>query len=219
MSSNAPAATATKKKLCEFLTPTLRPIEERDLPAILEMIRELAAFEKMEDDVVATVDVLRTSLFPTDADVLSGKAVRSARAVVLERELMPGEEPTTTLKYATSAVHPTRLVLGFCLYYFSFSTFLGHHNVYVEDLCVREPYRAFGYGTVLLHSVIRHAVVHHGAKRVQWACLKWNTNAICFYEQKCGAKPEDEWTVYRLTGPRLEEYRDYVAPGGNTISE
>ncbi|KAI9216373.1 acyl-CoA N-acyltransferase [Blastocladiella britannica] len=201
-----------------FPAPTLRPIEERDLPAIWQMIYELAVFEKMEADVTCSVDDLRRSLFPSDADVLSGRAVRSARAVILERPRLADEPLPEGLTLPLSAVHPDHLVLGFCLYYFSYSTFLGQHNVYVEDLCIREPYRAFGYGTVLLHSVIKHAVEVHGARRVEWSVLNWNEPAIRFYEDKCGARPQSEWTVYRVAGERLDQYRGYVAPGSNALT-
>ncbi|ORZ38933.1 acyl-CoA N-acyltransferase [Catenaria anguillulae PL171] len=199
-------------------TPTIRPIVEADLPAIWQMIYELAEYEKMPDQVVCTVDDLRASLFPSDADVLSGKAVKSARAVVLERELADGEVPPASLKLPLSAVHPTRLYLGFCLYFFNYSTWQGQHNVWVEDLCIREPYRAFGYGSILLQSVIRHALVHHKAKRVEWWVLDWNEPAIQFYKGKVGAKPQDEWTVYRVDGERLERYREYQPPAG-TVAE
>ncbi|KAJ3367049.1 hypothetical protein GGF32_000110 [Allomyces javanicus] len=211
MSTSTKTATAVAARPA----PVLRPIEETDLPVIRAMIVELAIFEKLEHEVTCTLEDLRTSLFPADADVLAGRAVKSARAVILERDLAPGEQPPADLVHPLSVPNPAtnrpaRLVLGFCLYFFNYSTFLGQHGVYVEDLCVRAPFRVGGYGTILLHSVIRHAVVVHGAKRVEWSVLNWNENAIRFYADKCGAKPQDEWTVYRVTGDRLAQYRDYV---------
>lgn len=90
---------------------------------------------------------------------------------------------------------------GFALYLFNFSTFLAQPGIYLEDLFVRPPYRGHGVGRRLLTELARVAV-ERGCGRLEWSVLDWNEPAIGFY-QRLGAKPQDDWTVYRLTGEAL----------------
>jgi GNAT superfamily N-acetyltransferase len=91
--------------------------------------------------------------------------------------------------------------VGFALFFHNFSTFLGRPGIYLEDLFVRPENRGEGIGRLLLANLARLAV-ERGCGRLEWAVLDWNQDAIGFYE-RLGAKPNSEWTVYRLTGESL----------------
>ena len=93
--------------------------------------------------------------------------------------------------------------VGFALFFHNFSTFLGRAGIYLEDLYVRPSYRGKGYGKALLIKLAQIAVTR-GCGRLEWACLDWNRPSIDFYKS-LGAVPMDEWTVYRVSGPTLEE--------------
>lgn len=93
--------------------------------------------------------------------------------------------------------------VGFALFFHNFSTFLGRAGIYLEDLYVRPAYRGRGYGKTLITELARIAV-ERGCGRLEWWCLDWNKPSIDFY-LSLGAQPMDEWTVYRITGERLQE--------------
>lgn len=154
-------------------SPQLRPATIDDVPLILEFIRALAEYERMLDDVVATEDMLRETLF----------GVRPAAEVILCFE---GERPA-----------------GFALFFHNYSTFRGRPGIYLEDLYVRPEFRGRGYGKLLLATLARLCVERNCA-RLEWSVLDWNTPSIDFYKS-LGAMPMDEWTVYRLTGEKLEQ--------------
>ncbi len=134
---------------------------------ILRLIRDLAEYERAPNDVVATETGLREVLFGDE---------RSAH-VVIARE---GNEP-----------------VGFAVYFFNFSTWLGRPGLYLEDLFIRPDKRGHGYGRALLEHLARIAHTR-GCGRMEWAVLDWNEPAIEFYK-KLGATPMEEWTVFRLT--------------------
>ncbi|MFB0509035.1 MAG: N-acetyltransferase family protein [bacterium] len=94
---------------------------------------------------------------------------------------------------------------GFLLYFYNYSTFLGRPGIYIEDLYVNPKYRNKGVGKALMKYCIKLAK-EFGYKRVEWAALNWNP-ARKFYE-KLGAKPLNDWVLYRLTGKKLEELAD-----------
>jgi GNAT superfamily N-acetyltransferase len=91
--------------------------------------------------------------------------------------------------------------VGFALFFHNFSTFLGRPGIYLEDLFVVPEERAGGIGRALLEHLARLAV-DRGCGRLEWAVLDWNRDAIAFYE-RLGARPNSDWTVYRLTGEAL----------------
>ena len=93
--------------------------------------------------------------------------------------------------------------VGFALFFHNFSTFLGRAGIYLEDLFVLPEYRGYGCGTALLKKLAAIAV-ERGCGRLEWSCLDWNEPSIGFY-LSLGAKPMDEWTVYRVTGDALDE--------------
>jgi GNAT superfamily N-acetyltransferase len=91
---------------------------------------------------------------------------------------------------------------GFALFFHSFSTFLGRPGIYLEDLFVIPEHRGQGIGRALLAHLARLAV-ERGCGRLEWAVLDWNSEAIAFYE-RLGARPNSEWTTYRITGESLD---------------
>ena len=92
---------------------------------------------------------------------------------------------------------------GFALFFHNFSTFLGRPGIYLEDLFVIPALRGHGIGQVLLSHLAKIAA-ERGCGRFEWSVLDWNTDAIRFYE-RLGAKPMDEWTVFRIASDALEE--------------
>jgi len=91
--------------------------------------------------------------------------------------------------------------VGFALFFHNYSTFLAKPGVYLEDLYVREAARGKGVGKALLTRLAAIAVERE-CGRLEWAVLDWNKDAIGFYE-RLGARPNADWTVYRLTGDAL----------------
>jgi GNAT superfamily N-acetyltransferase len=145
----------------------IRPARVDDVPIILQLIRDLATYERAPDEVVTTEEQL--------VDFLFGK--RPVAEVLLAFE---GDSP-----------------VGFAVYFYNFSTWLGRPGLYLEDLFVKPEKRGKGYGRALLVGLAKIAR-DRGCGRMEWAVLDWNEPAIKFY-RALGAKPMDEWTVFRLT--------------------
>ena len=143
-----------------------------DVGTILNLIRELATYERAPNQVTATAEQL--------VDVLFGKKRAAEVLLAFERE-----EP-----------------VGFAVYFYNFSTWLGRPGLYLEDLFVRPEQRGKGFGRALLVELAKIAR-DRGCGRMEWAVLDWNEPAIDFY-RKLGAKPMDEWTVFRLTRDGIE---------------
>jgi GNAT superfamily N-acetyltransferase len=94
-------------------------------------------------------------------------------------------------------------VVGFALFFHNYSTFLCRPGIYLEDLFVRPELRGQGHGKALLAALAKLAI-ERGCGRLEWSVLNWNEPALRFY-RALGARPMDEWTVYRLTGADLEK--------------
>ena len=137
-----------------------------DTPLIVSLIRELAEYERAPNDAIATERELEEVLF--------------------------GEKPAAEVLLAFQAGGP----VGFAVYFFNFSTWLGRPGLYLEDLFVRPELRGKGYGRALLRHLAQIAQ-ERGCGRMEWAVLDWNEPAIGFYKN-LGAKPQDDWTVFRL---------------------
>jgi GNAT superfamily N-acetyltransferase len=154
-----------------------RPAQPQDVGFIIELIGELAEYEKLSDQVVADPAQLSEHLFGAKpyAEVLIG-----------EIDGVP---------------------MGFALFFHNYSTFLTKPGIYLEDLYVRQSARGVGLGKALLGALAKLAV-ERNCGRLEWSVLDWNEPAIGFYK-KLGAVPQDEWTVYRLTGPALGELAAY----------
>ena len=91
---------------------------------------------------------------------------------------------------------------GFALWFYNFSTFAGKAGIYLEDLFVEPELRGRGIGKALLKTLARRCMAE-GLPRLQWWVLDWNEPSIAVYKS-LGAKPMDEWTVFRVSGPELE---------------
>ena len=98
------------------------------------------------------------------------------------------------------------VVAGFALYFRDYSTFSGKAGLYLEDLYVRPTHRGAGLGRALLQRLAR-ICVERGYGRMRWAVLDWNAPSIAFYE-RLGARPEADWTCYRLSGDALGALAD-----------
>lgn len=127
------------------------------------------------------------------------KAADEARATREQlTEALFGDRPAA---FAHIAEDDGGEVVGFALWFLNFSTWRGVHGIYLEDLYVRPQARGAGHGKALLTELARLCVAR-GYERLEWSVLDWNRPAIGFYEG-LGARPQDEWTVYRLTDGAL----------------
>jgi GNAT superfamily N-acetyltransferase len=101
--------------------------------------------------------------------------------------------------------------VGYALFFHSFSTFLGRPGIYLEDLYVRPAMRGRGIGKALLVYLAQLAA-ERKCGRLEWAVLNWNEPSIAFY-RSLGARPMDEWSVYRLTGDSLKRLAEGARGG------
>lgn len=151
----------------------IRTATPADVPVMHAMIHELADYEKAPHEAKATEQQLTDALF--------------------------GERPAA---YAHVAVdESTGEPVGFALWFLNFSTWRGVQGIYLEDLYVRPEHRGAGHGKALLTELAR-ICVQRGYERLEWSVLDWNEPSIQFY-RSLGARPQDEWTVYRLTEDAL----------------
>ncbi|MEY2990088.1 MAG: hypothetical protein RLZZ163_1004 [Actinomycetota bacterium] len=150
----------------------IREATHSDIAAIHDMIVELAVYEKEPDAVIATPDDLRSALFG-DSPALFGHVVDD----------------------------PEHGVVGFALWFLNYSTWLGKHGIYLEDLYVKPTHRGSGYGIALLANLAR-ICLERGYGRLEWWVLDWNAPARGFYES-LGANALTEWIPYRVTGEQL----------------
>ena len=151
----------------------IRTARLADVPTILQLIRDLATYERAPNEVTATEEQLVDVLF--------------------------GEKPAAEVLLAFENETP----VGFAVFFHNFSTWLGRPGLYLEDLFVKPEKRGKGYGRALLVDLAKIAY-ERGCGRMDWAVLDWNNPAIKFY-RALGAKPMDEWTVFRLTRDGIAE--------------
>lgn len=147
-----------------------------DVALVLSFIKELAEYEKLLHEVVATEASLKETLFGKDANA----------------HVLIGYLNDTPVSFA--------------IYFHSFSTFLGRPGIYLEDLFVKLTARGHGIGKKML-AYLAQLAKNKNCGRLEWSVLDWNESAIGFYKN-LGAKPMDEWTVYRVTGPALDKLAD-----------
>ncbi len=160
-------------------TLNIRPAEPSDAAQIRRFVVDLAVYEKEPDAVLATEQEIHDSLFAENPRVF---------ALICEQRDRDG------------ALHP----IGFAVYFFNYSTWLGRHGIYLEDLYVDPAARGLGAGKALLKAVAQIAL-DSDCGRYEWSVLKWNTPSIEFYEA-CGAKPLDEWVGYRMDRAAMEAF-------------
>ena len=143
-----------------------------DVPVLLELVHELAIYEREPDAVEATAAMLSDALFGTSP-------VASCHVAEIDGQ-----------------------VVGFALWYVTFSTWTGRPGLWLEDLFVRPTARGTGLGKALLQQLAR-VCVERGWTRFEWWVLDWNAPAIGFY-RSLGAEPQDDWTTFRVDGAALE---------------
>lgn len=153
----------------------VRPATPDDVATILELIQQLADYEKEPDAVKNTPEMLHTHLF--------------------------GDNPRVFCHVIDDVVEGQSQVVGIAIWYETYSTWEGVHGIWLEDLFVIPELRGRGHGKRLLLHLAKIAV-ERGYSRYEWSVLNWNTPAIEFY-QALGAVPMDEWTNYRLDGAAL----------------
>ena len=126
----------------------------------------------------------------------------AARVVTTEADLRAalfGPRPAAEVIIGYAGDEPA----GFAMYFQTFSTFKGRPGLYLEDIFVKPEWRKQGLGTMLLARLARIAV-ERGYGRMEWSVLDWNEMALRVY-RAIGARPMDEWTVYRLNGDALRQ--------------
>jgi GNAT superfamily N-acetyltransferase len=149
---------------------------ESDVPLILSFIRKLAEYERLADTVVATEEGLREYLFG---------AKRYAEVLIARIKSQP---------------------VGFALFYYNFSTFVGKPGLYLEDLFVLPEFRGQGVGKALLVYLAK-LTIDRNCGRFEWMVLDWNSSAIGFYKS-LGAVPLTDWRLFRLSGDALSTLAD-----------
>ena len=157
--------------------PRIRPITPADVPAVTQLVYDLAEYERLREECHLTQEQLHAALFGPQPALFGLVATQNA-----------GEEEHG--------------IVGYALYFLNFSTWEGVHGIYLEDLYVRPDQRGSGLGKALLVALAEIAA-EGGFARIEWSVLDWNTPSIDFY-QALGAVAMDGWTVFRLTGPALE---------------
>jgi GNAT superfamily N-acetyltransferase len=157
---------------------SVRPVRPADVPAVVGMVRELAAYEEAEHEALMTEGQLHDALF--------------------------GESPALFGHVAAADGAGGDDLAGFALWFLNFSTWRGTHGIYLEDLYVRPGNRGSGLGRELLRTLAEECVTR-GYSRLEWSVLDWNAPSIDFY-RAAGAVPMDGWSVFRLTGEALPRF-------------
>lgn len=149
-----------------------RATTEKDIPVILDFIKQIAIYEKMLDKVVATEESLKESIFDNNR----------AEALLIEFN----DE-----------------VIGYIIYFFNFSTFVGREGLYLEDLYIKPEYRGNGIGKRAFERLVNIAK-ENKCERLEWVCLDWNEPSLKFYEN-IGAKQMNEWIIHRLDKEAIDK--------------
>ena len=152
----------------------IRDATADDVDEIVRLVRELALYEKEPDSVTATPHHFHEALFPVEASPAA---------------------------YGMVAVRQGRVV-GMAVWFTTFSTWTGRPGIWLEDLFVEPEQRGLGIGKALL-ARLAATCLERGYPRLEWAVLDWNEPSIEFYRSQ-GARAQDEWTTYRVTGAELQ---------------
>ena len=155
------------------MSVSVRAATPADASLIHQFIRDLAEYEKLLDAVEATEADTAAALF--------------------------GETPRAFADIAQIDGQP----VGFALWFYNYSTFVGRHGIYLEDLFVRPAARGSGAGKALLANLAKRCVAEN-LGRLEWSVLDWNAPSIAFYDS-LGAAAMDEWIIRRLTGDALKK--------------
>ncbi len=155
------------------MSVSIRSATPADAALIHQFILDLADYEKLLDTVEATEADTAAALFGPKA---------RAFADIAELDGQP---------------------VGFALWFYNYSTFVGRHGIYLEDLFVRPSARGAGAGKALLANLAKRCV-DEGLGRLEWSVLDWNAPSIAFYDS-LGAAAMDEWIIRRLTGDGIRK--------------
>lgn len=155
------------------MTTNIRPAIAADASTILNFIRDLADYEKLLHEVFADEASIKQSFFCEQP---------KAFALILEADAKP---------------------VGFAVYFYNYSTFLGRHGIYLEDVYVDPACRGSGLGKAVFQYLADKAIAE-GCGRLDWSVLDWNEPAIKFYE-KLGAETMTGWLGQRLSGNSLQQ--------------
>jgi len=172
----------------------IRYATQADVPTILQLINELASYEKALHEVLATEQTLKDSLsFPNDPSNLDkGFTEGYAKTLLIS--------PAST---TSSEEGEKEQIAGMALYFHNYSTWQSRPGIYLEDLFIRSSHRGKGYGTALIQALARECQ-RLNCKRLEWSVLKWNTPSIEFYEgSSIGATRMEEWVGMRVEGEGL----------------
>jgi GNAT superfamily N-acetyltransferase len=150
---------------------SIRPATPADTALVLQFIRDLAEYERLLHEVQATEADVARDLFGDPA---------RCHCDIAEADGTP---------------------VGFALWFYNYSTFLGRAGIYLEDLFVKPEARGLGAGKALLRGLARRCETEN-LGRLEWAVLNWNAPSIAFYDS-LGASAKDDWTVRRLDGEAL----------------
>lgn len=152
----------------------IREAIPEDSQTIFDFIMELAIYEKLPNEVKTTVEEIKESIFASNSTV---------KALICEED---------------------ETAIGYAVYFYNYSTWLGKNGIYLEDLYVSESKRGIGAGKAMLKYLAQKALSEN-CGRFEWACLDWNTPSRKFYES-FGAVPQTQWIGYRLEGETLEKF-------------
>lgn len=157
----------------------IREARPEDVEAICQRIVDLAVYEREPDAATGTPEDLRRALFGADPAVFCHVA------------------ETTGPDGGTE-------IAGIALWFLTYSTWQARHGIWLEDLFVLPEHRGSGMGLALLQT-LAGICRERGYKRLEWCVLDWNEPSIRFYES-VGARPQSDWTTYRLAGEALEGF-------------
>ena len=170
-------------------TYTIRYAIESDVPVILQMINELAAYEKALHEVLATEASLRSSLsFPLSPGAADSSFTEGYAKTIL---IAPADRPEA--------------IAGFALFCHNYSTWRARPGIFLEDLFVRPNSRKKGFGKALIQALGRECL-RLDCRRLEWNVLKWNTPSLEFYQsQAISATRMEEWVGMRVDNEALEK--------------
>jgi GNAT superfamily N-acetyltransferase len=153
---------------------SIRPATPRDAALIFALVGELAQFEQLAHELESTEAMFQAAMF--------------------------SDQPRVFAEIAEIGGAPA----GFSLWFYTFSSFIARHGIWIEDLYVRENFRGRGIGAALLRNLACRCIAE-GLGRLEWSVLDWNQNAIRFY-RSTGARVMDEWRICRLHGEALSAF-------------
>jgi GNAT superfamily N-acetyltransferase len=181
----------------------VRAAEPRDVPVLLELFAGLAEYEHLTHELRATEQGLASALFGERPVAEALIAERDAQSDGPEIDAGPGGPERDAGSGGPE-------ILGYALFFPTFSSFLTSTGVWLEDLFIRPDHRGEGVGRALL-SAVAARVRERGGERLEWAALDWNELALGFY-RRMGASTASEWITHRLDGAALERLAA-ITPG------